>query len=102
MLQVMGQGELSLPPVGSMLVPNPYTHNPEPSFPPVLCVRNLRGGHISFRRQEKQQRDFPDNHKGPSTTQAFFSFGCRGQEKQHDQDGHFFYNHPERGAYSAA
>ena len=24
------------------------------------------------------------------------------RETEDDQDGHFFYNHPERGAYSAA
>jgi len=31
-----------------------------------------------------------------------FVFALIVRIKTYDQDGHFFYNHPERGAYSAA
>ena len=71
----MGQGELSLPPAGSMLVPNPYTHNPEPSFPPVLCVRNVRGDHISFRRQESNSGTSPTTAKAHRPRRPFFRLG---------------------------
>ena len=86
--------------------PKYKTHNP--AVAPYFARKEVRYGLNSVPNSVSGSITAPYRHCTRRTEQIIHGSAHRGANgvamptDEDDQDGHFFYNHPERGAYSAA
>ena len=59
-----------------------------------ITANDLARIHVSYYNGDAKRKIHGSAHRGAN--------GVAMPTDEDDQDGHFFYNHPERGAYSAA